>query len=170
MGVETPANDEQVKRAQRTIPRWCCGGCLAPILLLLAIRFLWPVGCELFFMGMWNVDHVPFDSERWKQPVDDKVQSECIRGRMVRDLILHRTLDGLTRDETKELLGTPGEIGSHTRATRIEDLACPEVAIMRARRWQYYLGFCSGFQIDADLLVVEFGEDGRVRRYYTYQS
>ncbi|MFO8081546.1 MAG: hypothetical protein R6V07_14750 [Armatimonadota bacterium] len=170
MGDDGAHVEEQVKQARSWLPRACCGGCMVPIVALLVLRFAWPTGCEILATHMWRVEQVPFDAERWEAGTEENVQSDCVRGAMVRDLLVSRKLDDLTRPELRKMLGAPDAVGSHSRKTYVEDMVHPDVAIMRADTWEYYLGFCSGFQIDPDFLVVEFGENGIVEEYYTYQG
>jgi hypothetical protein len=164
--TEASDQEDRVSRARGCLPRVCCGGCLGLPVIALLLAVLWPSGCERIDMATWNVDHIPFDAARWKEPVDAKIESECVRGRMVRDLLADRKLDGLTRGEVEEMLGRPEYLGSGLDLS-MDEAEDPAAAMANARVWNYYLGFCSGFQIDPDFLAIEFDEDGLVQNYHT---
>jgi hypothetical protein len=108
---------------------------------------------------------VPFEEERWKAGTEEQVQSDCVRGAMLQDLLADGKLEGLTRQEVREMLDSPDYLGPGLDR-RIEELDAPDTAIAEASVWYYYLGFCSGFQMDPDFLAVEFGDDGTVHRWH----
>lgn len=122
----------------------CRGRCLLLILLLILVSLASFVAL-MFMPGLLSTyedwGDLQFTSERWKA-VDAKVPGNP-RGAMLSDLIETHQLVGLTRDEIKALLGPPDHISGGSD-------------------WQYYLGAYSGFQVDEDILVIEFNGGERV--------
>lgn len=101
----------------------------------------------------------PFDSGGWKTAPtmqQDRDGEHNPRGAMVRSLCRSGQLRGLTRAEVRDVLGEP------------DTLAYPPTTSDEA--WHYYIGWYSGFHMDPDFLAVGFGPDGRVVRWWTWQS
>jgi hypothetical protein len=84
-----------------------------------------------------------FSVAEWRtQSASDSDASAERRRRMIRELLRCRILDGRTRAGVRSLLGHPGDDP-------------------RADVWTYYIAPGS-LNIDAELLVIGFGPDGRV--------
>ncbi len=81
------------------------------------------------------------------QECDDK-WATCLRGPMVRDLVLAHLVVGASRKQVLSLLGAP------ETKVKIEGVSCDD----------YGLGVCSGLGWDYDSLFVCYAEDGTVAR------
>lgn len=167
MGGDGAEGDQQVKKARRWLPGGL-RGCLLLAVLLVAMPFYWPSGCNVIEAATWRVDHARFDSEAWRRA--DAHDFDCARGGMVWELLATRRLSGLTRAQVEALLGPPDNLGEQWPTRPLGEVTNPEIAMMQAEAWEYCIGYCSGFRIDPDFLVVTFGGDGRVSKYYTYQG
>ncbi len=133
-------------RVVRPIP-FAVGLFVPPLLL---------VGWLLY--GPTVADHwhrTEFDAATWRaEPPPDEFHWPP-RLRMVDDLIESGRLDGLTRGQVEELLGPSGDLNVDREGW---DLL-------------YYFGPERGlFRIDSETLVIGFGADGTVERYWIYRD
>jgi hypothetical protein len=91
-----------------------------------------------------------FDETRWKAE-HNKTHSDSPRGKMAYD-VKHRVVQtNMTRRQVVKKLGPP-------------DAGQDETSL------SYHLGSWSGFRMDGDILVIEFGKSGRVTRVYWFQT
>jgi hypothetical protein len=108
--------------------------------------------------------NVPFDSSEWKAVAHQ--QDKDIRGKMLRSLLLGRSIRGLTRSEVAHLLGEPDSQLELTSSGKKRPGSEPAHS---AEYW-YDLGYHHGFGIDLDFLVVCFSEDGKVRAWRVHRD
>jgi hypothetical protein len=125
---------------------------LAPLVILLSLPFVLPVGAIVYSSITERLNRISFDAELWKRS-GQPYGSNDTRLTMVDDLIRSQLLIGKSREEVVELLGETD--GDHS----IKD---------RYPNWQmyFYLGpsrstiLFKGF--DYDYLVLRFDEQGKV--------
>ena len=87
---------------------------------------------------------LPFSVTAWNDAAVDEDEAACNRGRMGRDLLRWLSVRAPSRDVIGGILGAPDEVHVDEDGSTLE----------------YYLGFCSGFRIDPDYLVLRFDESG----------
>jgi hypothetical protein len=119
-------------------------GTATPTVILIAWMMLGPSVADL-------VHRRQFDAELWrKQAISEPDTMWPPRLCMVDHLISSGLLDGLSHDEVLELLGPPSQgiyLGDAT--------------------YDYYLGPERGFiRLDSEWLLIAFGEDNKVSRYW----
>jgi hypothetical protein len=123
--------------------------------LLVAWVRLHPFDWWFDTMGFGNRD---FDSALWKQARggDYTIDDPSPRAAMVRSLLRTRRLEGLVEKQVIDLLG---EADSNEGYDIWND----------RRVWEYYIGPCSGFQMDTDGLVMSFDASGGVADVWLVQ-
>jgi len=85
-----------------------------------------------------------FDPTEWRTHRERPTDTSCKRGAMAGDLVDRVLRVGMSPKEVELLLGVP-------------DATAPS-------EFQYYLGACSGFRMDADILHVHFSTQARLTR------
>jgi hypothetical protein len=93
----------------------------------------------------WSHYHVfrtdSFDAKVWFEPQSNKSENLCYRGGMAGDIKDRLLTRDMLREDVVRLLGQPD--GHSTE-----------------QEYEYFLGLCSGFQIDYDILHVYFDASG----------
>jgi len=92
-----------------------------------------------------------FDRETWLS-YSLAQTDDCIRGAMVSDLKTRYLHPGSDRAAIEKLLGPDDSSPAMESSCR-----------------EYLLGFCSGFQIDVDGLIICYGPDDKLTKSYTVQ-
>ena len=77
-----------------------------------------------------------FNKSEWLAPVAEERASTCYRGGMAKDIQNNYLKPGMSKEDVIELLGKPDWSSDY--------------------EFRYFLGMCSGFQFDYDLLHVYF--------------
>lgn len=130
----------------------------APVVLLGGLWWLWN---SPRFAG-WG--DLPFDSGQWKAA--KSWEPDNVRGKIVRSLLRHHRLTGMTRAEVIQLLGRPD--GADDRV--YDSMRVSDERAKTAGEFTYVLGMYSGFRIDYDVFDIRFGEDGKVRGWVIRQT
>lgn len=125
----------------------------------------------LFAILMWvliepdiinSIKYRKFDSQVWKQSDNDHMEGTP-RIYMADDLIRDKTLEGLTEEEVVEMLGEPYPRDPIDGSTFPGGAYDSDI--------HYYLGPQRGFMaLDSEWLMIAFGEDGKVNRYWLYSD
>jgi hypothetical protein len=102
----------------------------------------------------------PFESGAWASAAghDDPDPVHNPRGIMLRSLLRDHPLRGLSEAEVSGLLGCPDSTDPVSG-----------VPVGRRETWNYFVGYYSGFRMDADFLSLTF-RDGKVVTWRIWQS
>lgn len=142
--VKKPAPSLWVIALVALVPLLYLGLIIGRVLLGDVVAYYWHR--KDFNAELWRSQEGKVDMHRWPP---------CLC--MVDDLMESGTLDGLTREEVINLLGTPHSKGFPGGA---EDC-----------KINYHLGPERGFlRIDSEWLIIDFDEDGKVKRYGIYRD
>lgn len=90
-----------------------------------------------------------FNEAEWKSLNRKTANFSCYRGGMAHDIQNNVLHVGLTRERVEALLGKPDSIKSDV--------------------YEYFLGMCSGLQIDFDTLDAHFNAEGRLTKVQIVQ-
>lgn len=129
------------------------GTVLSGVFLILLALVIWMlIGPDV----LNSIKYRQFDRRIWMQS-----EESVARTYMADDLIRDKTLDGLTKAEVIGLLGEPFERDPMDGSTYPAGAYSSDI--------HYLLGPERGaFAIDSEWLMIKFGEDGKVSRYWLY--
>lgn len=121
------------------------------------VRRLVFLGLLLFLVALarFTVCRSPFTGKKFNKIEWSSVElgpRDYTRCQMISDLFGSHLERGMSKSEVESLLGLPDEV------------------ISSSGRYKYFLGYCSGFGIDVDILEISFDIDGKVNSFHHYQS
>jgi hypothetical protein len=119
------------------------------LIIITAVVVVAFVGWQYWLLNGGVFRTSSFNEVEWKSLKRKSGDFSCYRGGMAHDIKTNILRTGLTKTEVERLLGEPdfNRIDVH----------------------EYFLGTCSGFQIDFDTLDVQFDSEGRLVKVQVVQ-